>query len=154
MRLAPNACEDRVGRERRGFLTTVSREGQPHIVPVTFALVQKAVAIGIDEKPKATNNLRRVRNIRECPRVALLWDRYDEDWSTLWWVRADGTASVKNIGRLWEESWEALNAKYRQTRSASTRAPSSWSWSIGGAVGPSADPGAASGAWLSAIGPA
>jgi PPOX class probable F420-dependent enzyme len=114
MKLAPSASEGRVGQERRGFLTTVSREGQPHIVPVTFALVQKAVAIGIDEKPKATNKLRRVRNILECPRVALLWDRYDEDWSKLWWVRADGTASVTESGPLWQDAWAALNAKYEQ----------------------------------------
>jgi PPOX class probable F420-dependent enzyme len=110
----PELCETRAEKERHGYLSTVSRAGEPHIVPVTFAFVHDAVAVGIDEKPKGTNDLKRVRNIRESPRVALLWDRYDEDWSKLWWVRADGSASVTESGPLWQDAWAALNAKYQQ----------------------------------------
>ena len=38
--------------------------------------------------------MRRLRNIRENPMVAVLADHYDEDWSRLWWVRADGRAWI------------------------------------------------------------
>jgi PPOX class probable F420-dependent enzyme len=32
--------------------------------------------------------------VRSEPRCALLVDHYDDDWSRLWWVRADGRAAV------------------------------------------------------------
>jgi PPOX class probable F420-dependent enzyme len=32
--------------------------------------------------------------VRENPAVALLVDHYDEDWSALWWVRAEGRGRV------------------------------------------------------------
>ena len=67
--------------QRVGRLATVSEAGGPHLVPVTFAVSGGLVVIGIDEKPKSTLDLKRLRNIRSDPRVALCWDRYDEDWS-------------------------------------------------------------------------
>ena len=97
-----------------GHLATVSASGDPHLVPVTFAVVAGNVAIGIDEKPKSTLDLKRLRNIHGNPRVALLCDRYDEDWTQLWWVRGDGIASIEEAGSRWEESWVALNDKYPQ----------------------------------------
>jgi PPOX class probable F420-dependent enzyme len=75
-------------------LATVSGSGRPHIVPCTFALSGDVIYSAVDAKPKSTTNLKRLRNIRQNPHVALLVDHYDEDWSTLWWVRADGRASV------------------------------------------------------------
>ncbi|MFI6296265.1 TIGR03668 family PPOX class F420-dependent oxidoreductase [Nonomuraea sp. NPDC050790] len=82
------------GGERVARLATTGADGEPHLVPVTFALEDDQVVIAIDHKPKRTRELRRVRNIRENPRVALLADRYDDDWTRLWWVRADGLARV------------------------------------------------------------
>jgi PPOX class probable F420-dependent enzyme len=38
--------------------------------------------------------LRRLANVRTNPAVSLLVDHYDDDWSTLWWVRADGRGRV------------------------------------------------------------
>src|SRR3954453_11654128 len=87
--------------QRVGRLATVSETGRPHLVPVTFAVSEGLVVIGIDEKPKTTLDLKRLRNIRSDPRVALCWDRYDEDWSRLWWVRADGAATVAEDGSQW-----------------------------------------------------
>jgi PPOX class probable F420-dependent enzyme len=104
--------------QRVGRLATVSEGGGPHLVPVTFAVAGGHVVIGIDEKPKSTLDLKRLRNIRSDPRVALCWDRYDEDWSRLWWVRADGVATVAEDGGLWDRAWEALNDKYEQYRHA------------------------------------
>lgn len=75
-------------------LASVAAVGRPHLVPVTFALAGDLLYSAVDAKPKSTRDLRRLRNIGERPRVALLADHYDEDWSLLWWVRADGHATV------------------------------------------------------------
>lgn len=75
-------------------LATTRPDGAPHVVPVTFALVGNTVVTAIDQKPKSTRRLQRLVNIESNPRVALLTDDYREDWTRLWWVRVDGTASV------------------------------------------------------------
>jgi len=64
------------------------------VVPFTFAVDGDLIYTAVDAKPKTTTNLKRLRNIRDNPRVAVLVDHYEEDWSALWWVRADGLASV------------------------------------------------------------
>jgi len=63
-------------------------------VPVTFALDGDVLYTAVDAKPKTTSRLRRLANIAENPAVALLADHYSGDWDTLWWVRADGHATV------------------------------------------------------------
>jgi subtilisin family serine protease len=59
-----------------------------------FAVSGDAIYSAVDHKPKRTTALRRLANVAANPRVALLVDHYDEDWTRLWWVRADGTARV------------------------------------------------------------
>jgi PPOX class probable F420-dependent enzyme len=76
-------------------LATVGADGRPHLVPVVFALAGDTLYTAVDDvKPKATLRLRRLRNIAENPAVALLVDHYEDDWTALWWVRADGTARL------------------------------------------------------------
>ena len=75
-------------------LATMTPDGGPHIVPVTFAIEDDRVYVAVDAKPKATRDLARLRNIRANPRVALLADHYEPDWAALWWARADGEARV------------------------------------------------------------
>ncbi|MDP9240274.1 MAG: TIGR03668 family PPOX class F420-dependent oxidoreductase [Actinomycetota bacterium] len=94
MRLAERECRERFASARRAFLATADLGAVPHIVPVTFALSDDIVVLAVDHKPKMTSDLKRLRNIRANPRVALLVDSYDEDWARLWWVRADGTAEI------------------------------------------------------------
>lgn len=74
-------------------LATVA-ESTPHVVPITFAVDGDLIYTAVDAKPKSTTNLKRLSNIRDNPRVAVLADHYEDDWSALWWVRADGIASV------------------------------------------------------------
>jgi PPOX class probable F420-dependent enzyme len=76
-------------------LATVDADGRPHLVPVTFALLdENTIVTAVDHKPKRTLALRRLANIAANPRVALLTDHYVDDWRALWWARADGRADV------------------------------------------------------------
>ena len=106
---------------------------------MTFALLGDQVVKAVDQKPKSTTSLRRLRNIGDNPRVAVLWDRYDDDWSRLWWVRGNGRARVVEPGsEPWTTALEALRAKYSQYAQDPPRGPAilievgSWSgWAYG-----------------------
>lgn len=63
-------------------------------MPVTFAVEGDRIVSAVDAKPKRTRRLARLDNIAHDARVSLLVDAWDEDWSRLWWARADGTARV------------------------------------------------------------
>jgi PPOX class probable F420-dependent enzyme len=100
-------------------LATVRPDGAPHLVPICFALEGDTLYSAVDHKPKRSAALQRLANIAANPRVTLLADRYDEDWSQLWWVRADGVAHVAEVGTV-EQSHAAslLTARYPQYRDA------------------------------------
>lgn len=81
--------------QRIAHLGTSDASGQPHVVPVCFAIAGASLHITIDEKPKRPGaELKRLRNIRENPKVAIVADRYDEDWTRLAWVMLRGTAEI------------------------------------------------------------
>ena len=103
----------RFGAARVARLATTDADGSPHLVPVVFALVGETVWTAVDAKPKSTTALRRLDNVRAHPAVSLLVDHYADDWATLWWVRADGVATVLDVdeGRA---GLDALTAKYPQ----------------------------------------
>lgn len=94
MRLSPGEARARFVGARVARLATVSAAGVPHLVPVTFAVLGERIVFVVDDKPKSTTRLRRLDNIAAQPAVCLLVDAYDEDWTRLWWARADGHASV------------------------------------------------------------
>lgn len=80
---------------RLARLATVSRRGEPYLVPICYAFDGERFVTPIDEKPKRRDvPLRRVRNIRETGRAALLFDHYEEDWSRLGWLLVRGRASL------------------------------------------------------------
>ncbi len=106
-----------VERNRVGRLATVDETGRPHAVPICYALVDDFLVSPIDAKPKrvAASELARVRNIEANPRVAVLVDRYVEDWSRLAWVRIDGAASVIDLTAAnHADAVGALREKYAQ----------------------------------------
>lgn len=94
MRMTADQARERLARARIARLATVAADGRPHLVPVTFAVSGDRIVTAVDAKPKTTRSLRRLANIRANPLVAVLADYYDEDWSRLWWARADGEATV------------------------------------------------------------
>ncbi|MDA2812008.1 TIGR03668 family PPOX class F420-dependent oxidoreductase [Nocardiopsis sp. RSe5-2] len=114
MRWPPERARKAFTESSVARLSTVSEEGWPHCVPVTFAVDGDTVAIAIDHKPKSTVNVKRLANIGQNPKVCLLADVYSDDWSQLWWARADGTAQVVGRGEQREHALDTLQAKYPQ----------------------------------------
>ncbi len=93
----------------------------------------------VDAKPKTSVNLKRLSNIAVEPRVSLLADHYEDDWSRLWWTRIDGKASVERAGRIWETARQELVGKYSQYRDNVPEGPAIiitiesvtwWEWSL------------------------
>ena len=132
-----NNPAERFAAARIARLATVGRDGAPHLVPIVFALVDEVIYSAVDAKPKRHTRLRRLANIAHEPRVSVLVDRYDDDWTALWWVRADGTATVLPTSPA---ALAALTDKYPQYRATPPPGPfisiqvgrwSSWSASPG-----------------------
>jgi len=70
----------------------------------------------VDDKPKRTTELQRLANIAAEPRVSVLADHYEEEWSELWWVRADGRAEVLREGAEREHALDLLGDRYAAYR--------------------------------------
>jgi PPOX class probable F420-dependent enzyme len=104
-------------------LATVRPDGSPHVVPVCFALAGETIYTAVDHKPKATSDLARLHHIAAEPRVALLADRYDDDWSRLWWVRVDGDAALVSSPAERDGAHAALAAAYPQYAARPPRGP-------------------------------
>jgi PPOX class probable F420-dependent enzyme len=102
----------RVATAHAGHLATAGADGRPHLVVFVYALKGDTLYSTVDQKPKRSTELQRLRNIRQDPRVAVLVDHYDDDWSQLWWVRMDGTARILDTGdeRPGDERERAVNA--------------------------------------------
>jgi PPOX class probable F420-dependent enzyme len=79
---------------RSARLATADVTGQPHLVPVVYAVVEDTVCFAVDQKPKRSRSLKRLDNIEHNERVSILVDHYSDDWDELWWARADGRARI------------------------------------------------------------
>jgi PPOX class probable F420-dependent enzyme len=120
-------------------LATIDPDGRPHLVPIVFALDGETLYSAVDAKPKRSRRLRRIENARARPGVTVLVDRYEEDWSRLWWVRLRGRARVLDAGAEAERALRLLAEKYPQYGSSPPRLPvlavdvHEWrGWSAGG----------------------
>ena len=118
----------RFAAARVARLATVSPAGAPRVVPVAFALVGAAagdrIVSAVDHKPKSTSRLARLTDVEAEPRVSLLVDEYADEWSQLWWARADGRARVVPADAPEAaDLLEALVARYPQYAAARPRGP-------------------------------
>jgi PPOX class probable F420-dependent enzyme len=109
-------CLARLADAEVGRLATVRPDGRPHLVPITFAVVDETLVHMVDHKPKTTQRLQRLANVAAHPHASVLVDQYGDDWEVLWWVRADGPARVVESGSEWEGARSALVTKYSQYR--------------------------------------
>jgi len=101
---------------RVAHLATADRSAHPHVVPVCFTLANGTLYIAIDEKPKRQSGtaLKRLRNIIENPAVAVIADRYDEDWARLGWVMLRGRAEILTHGTEHDDAQALLRSRYPQ----------------------------------------
>jgi PPOX class probable F420-dependent enzyme len=114
IRLSPEECRIRATAERSARLATHRPDGAIDLVPIVFGLLDSSLYFAVDHKPKTTQRLARLRNIEHDPNVTVLFDRYSEDWTQLWWVRLRGSASVLPDRSERTTALDALGAKYEQ----------------------------------------
>lgn len=110
----PEPARALVEEARRAVLGTVDERARPHLVPVCFAIRGGEIVTAVDEKPKTTKELVRVRNIEAHGRATLLVDRWDEDWRRLGWAMIRAAARIEAPGSADDE----LRARYEQYRAA------------------------------------
>lgn len=84
-------------------LATSTPDGTPHLVPA--------------------QRLRRLANLEHNPRASVLVDSYADDWTQLWWVRADGVAAIHRDGEVMRAAYRLLRAKYAQYQSVPLNGP-------------------------------
>jgi PPOX class probable F420-dependent enzyme len=91
MRLAPEVAKARLVAHHHGTLATVHPRRGVDVVPCVYAVDDDLVGVPVDRvKPKSSLRLQRQRNLETDPRAMLLVEHWDpDDWSRLWWVRAE-----------------------------------------------------------------
>ena len=104
-------------------LATVGADGRPHLVPICFVVDGNTFYFAVDAKPKRTADLKRLRNIEANPAVAVLVDHYEDDWTKLWWVRADGSARILADQAQSARAIDLLQRRYSQYRVARPQGP-------------------------------
>jgi PPOX class probable F420-dependent enzyme len=113
-----DAVQAKLEEARVARLATFDAKRGPHIVPVCFTYDGKFFYTAIDQKPKrvAPERLARLRNIRAVTQVALLIDKYDEDWTQLWYILIRGSAKLIPTSEHKERALAIckLRAKYPQ----------------------------------------
>ncbi len=103
---------------RVGRLATTDGSGQPTVVPICYAFDGTALYSAVDAKPKQAppEGLKRIRNLRENPRVSIVIDEYHEDWTRLRYVIIQGEADLLTDGPQFAHGIDLLVAKYSQYR--------------------------------------
>ncbi len=92
MKLSEDAALARLAAHDHGVLCTVHAERGIDAVPVVYvADADGYVGVPVDRvKPKSSLRLQRERNLEADGRATLLIEQWDrDDWSKLWWVRAE-----------------------------------------------------------------
>jgi PPOX class probable F420-dependent enzyme len=107
-----------LAHRRIAHLATADRRAVPHVVPVCFVISEGTLYTTIDEKPKRHPGaaLKRLRNIAQNPAVAVVIDRYDEDWTLLGWVMLRGQAKVLIDGTEHHDAQALLRSRYPQLK--------------------------------------
>ena len=115
MRLTRDASR-LVRSARVAHLATADADGQPHVIPICFVYDGNNFYSPIDEKPKRATpiKLKRLRNITANPQIAIVIDRYDENWKKLAYVLISGKARITVRGTNHRHAVELLRKKYPQ----------------------------------------
>ena len=103
---------------RVAHLATADQNSRPHVIPICYVFDGKEFYSPIDEKPKQASplKLKRIRNIQANPHVAVVVDRYDENWQRLAYVLMIGKAKILLRGTRHKRAVRLLRKKYSQYR--------------------------------------
>jgi PPOX class probable F420-dependent enzyme len=116
------AARELLATARTAHLATADQYARPHVVPIVFVWRDPLLYTPLDRKPKREDDwhaLRRVRNIETNGRVAIVVDRYEEDWSRLAWVLIEGVATILESGDERDQAAGWLREKYAQYEAVS-----------------------------------
>ncbi len=103
-----------VREARVARLATVDEAGQPLVVPICFVWDGTALYSAVDQKPKRSRDLQRLRNIAANPKVSVVIDHYDEAWDRLRWVVFQGQGQLLQTTVEAHEAIDLLRTKYPQ----------------------------------------
>ena len=106
-----------VHTQRVARLSTVDVNGRPHVIPICFVVDRCSnILTAIDLKPKRVDNmqLKRVRNISRNPYVAIVFDRYEENWDDLCFLLIHGRAELLTDEKMKAAAARLLRDKYVQ----------------------------------------
>ena len=112
-KLSPQASR-LIRSARIAHLATADASGQPHVIPICFVFDGERFYSSIDEKPKQTIELKRIRNIKNNRSVALIIDHYEENWRSIGYVLVFGTAGILTRGIAHGRAVKLLKGKYPQ----------------------------------------
>ena len=115
-RLTDPAVREFIEVARIAHLATASGAGEPHNIPLCFWFDGARFYFVIDQKPKRRSGtaIKRMRNIAENSRVALVIDHYDEDWNRLAYVLVHGNAQIVEDEAEYARAIQYLRHKYAQ----------------------------------------
>ena len=116
MRLDEHDARVRLTADAHGVLCTLHPDRGPDPMPVVYAVIGDFVGMPIDSvKPKASTRLQREANLDSDPRASLLIEHWDaQDWSRLWWVRAQLEHQVNPPASLLDDLAERLSTTVPQ----------------------------------------
>ena len=99
-------------------------QGNPRVLPVTYAVLGNTIVTAIDHKRKSVpaERLARVRWLTARPRAALTVDHYEDDWSRLEWVQALGPVAILETAKA-PGATAALAERYAPYRSEPPAGP-------------------------------
>jgi PPOX class probable F420-dependent enzyme len=104
-----------IDSHRVAHLATADAAGAPHVIPVCYVCLGDALYFVVDDKPKRTRTgLKRLRNIEHNPRVAVVIDDYDDDWTRLAFLLVQGQAALVTARDEYMNALTALRARYPQ----------------------------------------
>jgi PPOX class probable F420-dependent enzyme len=109
------AMRRRVAEARAARVGTLDERGRAHLVPIVYVIDGDTLYSSTDAGPRP---VKRLRNLQWDPRVTVLVDVYDEDWSKVWWVRLRGSGRAVEEGPEWEHARRLLWEKYPQFQQA------------------------------------
>ena len=107
-----------IAQERVCRVATAGSDGTTHLVPVCHVLAGAKIYFG------SGDDGRKVKNLRENPRIAMTVDLYSDDWAQIRGVMVQGTAKLIERGPRFKQARDRLYRKYPQYRNEAAIAPS------------------------------